>query len=108
MEAEQRDDHMADESKGRTPGSSRRSRRETKTITQRKINQETKHAKWNGTIHIKITQNQYTDKVDDVTVVIKDPVPQIQNYAQKELEKETRQVDLGWTSDTVKVHVDAL
>ena len=35
-------------------------------------------------------------------------VSQIQNYAQKELEKETRQVSLGWTSETVKVHVDAL
>ena len=28
-------------------------------------------------------------------------------YAQKELEKETRQVSLGWTSDTVNVHIDA-
>ena len=44
MVAEQRDDDMADKSK-RSPGSSRRSRRETKPITQEKINQETVHTK---------------------------------------------------------------
>ena len=63
MVAEQRDDHMADESKWRRLGSSRRSRRETKPIIQEKVNHVTKHTKRNETTHIKITQNQYTDKV---------------------------------------------
>ena len=65
MVAEQRDDHMADESKWRSPGSSSRSRREKKPITQEKITQvscpsrflrwnETKHTEWNETKHIKI------------------------------------------------------
>ena len=67
MVAEQRDDHMVDESKWRSRGSSRRSRRETKPIIQEKINHETKH--------IKIHENQYADKVVDVTVWIQDPVP---------------------------------
>ena len=52
MVAEQRDDHMADESKWRRPGSSRRSRRETKPITTEKINQVTKHTKLDETKHI--------------------------------------------------------
>ena len=90
MVAEQRDDHMPDELKWRSPGSSRRSRRETKPITPEKINQETKHTKRNETKHIKITQNQYTDKVVDVTVVRQEPVSQKSNYERTELEKETR------------------
>ena len=90
MVAEQRDDHMADESKWRSLGSSRRSRRETKPIIQEKINHVTKHTKLNETKHIKIPQNQYTDKVVDVIVVTQGQESQIQNCAQKELEKETR------------------
>ena len=50
----------------------------------------------------------HTDKAVDVSVVIQEQVSQIQNYAQKELEKETQEVDLGWTSDTANVHSDAL
>ena len=54
MVAEQRDNHMADESKWRSPGLSRRSRRETKPLTPEKINQETEDTKQNETEHIKI------------------------------------------------------
>ena len=46
------------------------------------------------------------DKAVDVTVVIEDIVTQIQNNAQKNSEKETQQVDLSWTSDTVNAQVD--
>ena len=67
-------------------------------INQEKINHETKD--------IKISQNQYTDNAVDVTVVMKEMVTQIQSNAQKQSEKETPQVDLSWTSDTVEVHVD--
>ena len=88
-----------DESKWRRPQSSRRSRRETKPSTQEKINKETEH--------IKMPQNQYTDKVVDVTVVIQEQVSQIQTM-HRELEKETQQVDLGWTSETESVHDEAL
>ena len=88
MVAEQRDDHVADESKWRRPGSSRRSRRETKPNNQEKINHVTKHTKRNETTHIKITQNQYTDKVVDVSV--ERTLRFKSNYAQKEFEKETR------------------
>ena len=63
-----------------------------------KINHETEY--------IKISQHQYTDKAVDVTVVIEGIVTQIQNHAQKDSEKETQQVDLSWTSDTVNVQVD--
>ena len=82
MVAEQRDDDMADKSK-RSPGSSRRSRRETKPITQEKIKQETVHTKRNETEHIKIPQSQYTDKVVDMTVVLQEPVHQIQTMHRK-------------------------
>ena len=67
-------------------------------INLEKINHETEY--------IKISQNQYTDKAVDVTVVIEEIVIQIQNNAQKDSEKETQQVDLSWTSDTVNVEVD--
>ena len=87
--AEQRDDHMADESKWRRRGSPRRSRREMKPITQEKINQETQHTKRNEIKHIMIHQNQYTAKVVDVTVVVQEPVFSDSNDAQKDLEKET-------------------
>ena len=83
MVAEQRDDHMADESTWRRPGSSRRSRRETKPIIQEKINHVTKHTKRNETTHIKITQNQYTDKVVDVSVERQGQDPQIQTTRRK-------------------------
>ena len=49
-------------------------------INLEKINHETEY--------IKISQSQYTDK------------------AQKDSEKETQQVDLSWTSDTVNMQVD--
>ena len=49
-----------------------------------------------GTDYIKISQNQYTDKAVDVTVVTEEIVTQIQN-AQKDSEKETLQRDLSWT-----------
>ena len=62
MAAEQRDDHMADESK-RSPRSPRRSRRETKPITPEKINQETEHTKQNETKHIKFPQDTYTQSM---------------------------------------------
>ena len=78
MGAEQRDDHMADESKWRSPRSSRRSRRETKPITQEKINQETKQTTRNETKHTNIPQNQCTDKVVDGIVVRQELVSQIQ------------------------------
>ena len=66
MVAEQRDDDMADTSK-RSPGSSRRSRRETKPITPDKINQETVHTKRSETEHIKIPQSSafFTSSSDD-------------------------------------------
>ena len=55
MVAELRDDHMADESKRKSPKSPRRPRRDTKPITPEKINQETtKHTNRNETKHIKI------------------------------------------------------
>ena len=73
---------------------------ETAPITQEKISQETEH--------IKIPQNQYTDEAVDVTVVIKETVISDSNGAQKDWEKETQQVDLGWTSKTVNVHVTFL
>ena len=66
-------------------------------INQQKINHETGY--------IKILQNQYTDKAVDVTVVIDEIVTQIQNNAQKDLEKETQQGDLSWTSDTCTLRV---
>ena len=71
-----------------------------KKTTLEKINHETEY--------IKISQNQYTDKAVDVTVVIEEFVTQIQNNAQKDSEKETQQVDLSWTSDAVTVQVDVL
>ena len=71
-----------------------------KKTTLEKINHETEY--------IKISQNQYTDKAVDVTVVIEEFVTQIQNNAQKDSEKETQQVDLSWTSDAVNVQVDVL
>ena len=80
MVAEQRGDDMASASKWRSPGSSRRSRRETKPITQEKINQETEY--------IKIHQNQCTDKAVDVSVVMQEQVSQIQ-LTHRELEKGT-------------------
>ena len=83
MVVEQRDDQMADESKWRLPGSSRRSRSETKPITQEKINHVTKHTKRNETKHIKITQNQYTDKVVDVSVEMQRHFPPIQTAHRK-------------------------
>ena len=83
MVAEQRDDHMADESKWRRPRSSRRSRRETEPIIQEKINHVTKHTKRNETTHIKITQNQYTDKVVDVSVERQGQDPPIQTTHRK-------------------------
>ena len=52
-----------------------------KKITQEKVNQETEY--------IKIHQNQYTDKVVDVSVEVQKQFPQRQTKAQKELEKET-------------------
>ena len=67
-------------------------------INQEKINQETDY--------IKISKNQHRDKAVDVTVVIEEIVTQIQNNAQKYSEKETQQVGLSWTSDTVHVQVD--
>ena len=67
-------------------------------INQEKINHETDY--------IKISKNQHTDKAVDVTVVIEEIVTQIQNNAQKDSEKETQQVGLSWTSDTVNVQVD--
>ena len=67
-----RDDHMADESKWRRPGSPRRSRRETKQIIQEKINHE-----------IKIPQNQYNDKVVDVSVEMQRQFPLIQTVHRK-------------------------
>ena len=67
-------------------------------INLEKINHETEY--------IKISQHQYTDKAVDVTVVIEEIVTQIQNNAQKISEKETQQVDLSWTSDTVNVQFD--
>ena len=67
-------------------------------INQEKINHETDH--------IKISQNQYTDKAVDVTVVIEEIATQIQNNAQKDSEKKTQQGDLSWTSDTVNVQDD--
>ena len=83
MVAELRDDHMADVSKRRSPGSSRRPRRGTKPITHEKINQETEHTNRNETKLIKIPQNQYTDKVVDETVVIQETVSQIQTTHRK-------------------------
>ena len=71
-----------------------------KKTTLEKINHETKY--------IKISQNQYTDKAVDVTVVIEEFVTQIQNNAQKDSEKETQQVDLSCTSNAVNVQVDVL
>ena len=59
---------LVDKSK-RSPGSSRRSRRETKPVKQEKINHETEYTK--------IAQHQYTDKVVEVTVVIQEHVSQI-------------------------------
>ena len=47
------------------------------------------------TEYVKISQNQYTDKAVDVTVVIKEIVTQIQNNAQEDAEKETQHVDLS-------------
>ena len=67
-------------------------------INLEKINHETEY--------IKISPNQFTDKAVDVTVVIEEIVTQIQNNAHKDSEKETRQVDSNWTSDTVNVQVD--
>ena len=49
-------------------------------ITQEKINRETEY--------FKIHQNQCTDKVVDVTVVIQEQVSPDSNDAQTELEKE--------------------
>ena len=77
----------------RSPGSSSRCRTETKPVTPEKINQETEHIKQNETEHIKIPQNPYTDRVADVESA----------YARKE--SETRQSNLGWTSDTVIVNM---
>ena len=67
-------------------------------INLEKINHETEY--------IKISQHQYTNKAVDVTVVIEEIVTQIQNNAQKDSEKQTQQVDLSWTSDTVNVQFD--
>ena len=50
---------------------------------------ESGHQLERGT-HIKIMQNQYSDQVVDVTVVIQRQLPQNQNHAQTKLEKETR------------------
>ena len=47
-----------------------RANREKVPIPQENINQETKHAKWNETKHINIPQNQYNDKVVDVSVAM--------------------------------------
>ena len=58
------------------PGSSRRSRKETEPFNQEKINQETEYTK--------IPQNQYTDRVVDVTVVMKEQASSEPNDAQKE------------------------
>ena len=60
-----------------------------KTIAQRN---ETKHPKEDqpGDSYIKIPQNQYTDKVVNVNVVIQEQVSPDSNDAQTELEKETR------------------
>ena len=89
MAAEQRDDRMADESNTsstrskRSPGSSRRSRRETKPTTPKKINQETDHTKQNETKHIKIPQNQCTDKIVDVSSAEQRKVSQIRTTHRK-------------------------
>ena len=50
----------------------------------------TKHTKRNETKHIKITQNQCSDKAVDVSVVIQEQDLSDSNYAQQELGKETR------------------
>ena len=85
-------DHQEDRAEKRNPG------------TQEKITQVT----WNGTKRIKTPQNQYTDKVGACVCCDAETVSSDSNYAQKELEKETRQGSLGWTSDTVIVHIDFL
>ena len=51
----------------------------------------------------KIPQNQYTDKVVDVSVAMQRQFPQIQTMHRK-----SWRMSLGWTSDTVNVHVDAV
>ena len=43
-----------------------------------------------------------------MNVVIQEQVSPDSNDAQTELEKETRKVSLGWTSDTANVHDDVL
>ena len=45
----------------RSPGPSRRSRRETKPLTPEKINQETEHTEQNETEHIKIRRINTND-----------------------------------------------
>ena len=52
-------------------------------------------------------QNQHTDKIVDVSTAMQRNVTQNQT-TQKESDKETQQVNLGWTSDTVNLHIDVL
>ena len=62
-----------------------------KKINQEKINHKTKY--------INISQNQYTDKVVDVIVVI-------QKQVSHRIKRRTERVgDLSWTSDTVNMRV---
>ena len=62
----------------RSPGSSSRSRRETKPITPEKIKQETEPIKQKETEYIKIPQDPYTDRVVGVFVASQRKVPQNQ------------------------------
>ena len=78
-------------SKWRRPRSSREIAQRNGTITLEKINQ----VSWNETEHIKIPQNQCTDKVTDVTVAMQGTISPDSNDAQKVSDKETQKSEFG-------------
>ena len=51
-------------------------------------------------------QNQYMDKIVDVSAAMHRKVTRNQTTHRKSSDKETQQVNLGWTSDTVNAHID--
>ena len=74
-----------------------------RTITPEKINQ----VSWNETEYIKICRISTRPEIVDVSTAMQRNVTQNQT-TQKESDKETQQVNLGWTSDTVNLHIDVL